>query len=307
MADWLDKRISTNPNPEIKPPHAPSKTNRTYKQQQDVVFGEDDGAVLVMDVFTPTGPKNGLGIVDVASGAWHSDRGKIRDHTLARVYDIFCGHGYTVFAIRPGSISKFSIPEMVKHLRIGTRYIRAHAAEYGINPDNLGITGGSAGGHLAALTVVSTASDAQGQLDQPFKAVGIFFPPTDFLHYRGNAADFGKDERTAQRMRELFGDSGQGESPKTDPAKLTEMGRKISPALLVDRQQPPFLVIHGDADPVVPLHQSEILIEALKKAGGQADLIVKHGGGHAWLTINEEVKTMADWFDKELKGPSAHQ
>jgi acetyl esterase/lipase len=307
MADWLDKRVSANPIPEIKAPHAPSKTKRTYEQQQDVVFGEDDGAVLVMDVFTPTGPKNGLGIVDVASGAWHSDRGKIRDHTLARVYDIFCGHGYTVFAIRPGSISKFSIPEMVKHLRIGTRYIRAHAGEYGINPDNLGITGGSAGGHLAALTVVSTASDAQGQLDQPFKAVGIFFPPTDFLHYRGNAADFGKDERTAQRMRELFGDSGQGESPKTDPAKLTEMGRKISPALLVDRQQPPFLVIHGDADPVVPLHQSEILIEALKKAGGQADLIVKHGGGHAWLTINEEVKTMADWFDKELKGPSAHQ
>jgi dipeptidyl aminopeptidase/acylaminoacyl peptidase len=54
----------------------------------------------------------------------------------------------------------------------------------------------------------------------------------------------------------------------------------------------------------VPLQQSEILIAALKKAGGQADLIVKHGGGHAWLTINEEVKTMADWFDKELKSRS---
>jgi dipeptidyl aminopeptidase/acylaminoacyl peptidase len=104
-------------------------------------------------------------------------------------------------------------------------------------------------------------------------------------------------------MRELFGDNGDGSSQKIDPAKLTEMARKISPALLVERKQPPFLIIHGDADPVVPLHQSEIMIEALKKAGGQADLIVKPGGGHPWLTINEEVKVMADWFDKELKPP----
>lgn len=303
MADWLDKRLTSPSASEAKPPQALPKSKRTYEQHQDVVFGEDDGSVLVMDVFTPTGPKNGLGIVDVASGSWHSDRGKIRDHTLARVYDIFCGRGYTVFAMRPGSISKFSIPEMVRHLRTGTRWVRAHAAEYGIDPNNLGITGGSAGAHLAALTVVSTAPDATGKVDQPFKAVGIFFPPTDFLHYRGNAADFGKDERSARRMRELFGDNGDGSSQKIDPAKLTEMARKISPALLVERKQPPFLIIHGDADPVVPLHQSEIMIEALKKAGGQADLIVKPGGGHPWLTINEEVKVMADWFDKELKPP----
>jgi acetyl esterase/lipase len=306
MADWLDKRLTTTSVADVKPPHGPPKSKRTYEQQQDVVFGEDDGSVLVMDVFTPTGAKNGLGIVDVASGAWHSDRGKIRDHTLARVYDIFCSHGYTVFAMRPGSISKFSIPEMVRHLRTGTRWVRAHAAEYGIDPDNLGITGGSAGGHLAALTVVSTAPDSAGKLHQPFKAVGIFFPPTDFLHYQGTAANFGKDERSARRIRELLGDLGDGSRQKVDPEKLTEMARKISPALLVERKQPPFLIIHGDADPVVPLHQSEVLIEALKKAGGQADLIVKPGGGHPWLTINEEVKVMADWFDKELKPAHAH-
>src|SRR5579864_169219 len=187
---------------------------------------------------------------------------------------------------------------MVRHLRTGTRWIRSHAAEYGIDPDNLGITGGSAGGHLAALTVVSTAPDAHGKLDQPFKAVGVFFPPTDFLHYRGNAADFGKDEKAARRIRDLFADNGDGSSLKLDAAKLTEMARKISPALLVERKQPPFLIVHGDADLIVPLHQSEMLIEALKKAGGQADLIVKPGGGHPWLTINEEVKVMAEWFDK---------
>ena len=62
----------------------------------------------------------------------------------------------------------------------------------------------------------------------------------------------------------------------------------------------PFLIIHGDADPLVPLQQSRKMIEVLKAAGGSAELIVKKGGGHPWMTINEEVKVMADWFDQHL-------
>jgi len=69
-----------------------------YQQTEDVVYGDTDGIGLLMDVFVPTGQKNGLGIVDIASGAWHSDRGKIRDHKMAKFYDLFCGDGYTVFA-----------------------------------------------------------------------------------------------------------------------------------------------------------------------------------------------------------------
>ena len=49
--------------------------------------------------FTPTGPKNGIGIIDIASGAWHSDRNKIRDHMAARVYDIFCKKGYNLIQL----------------------------------------------------------------------------------------------------------------------------------------------------------------------------------------------------------------
>ena len=60
------------------------------------------GVGLLMDVFTPTGEANGLGIVDVISGAWHSDRGKIRDHMRAQTFQILCAKGYTVFAVRPG-------------------------------------------------------------------------------------------------------------------------------------------------------------------------------------------------------------
>src|SRR5690606_27000405 len=110
-----------------------------------------DGIGLVMDVFRPAGESNGLGIVDVASGAWHSDRGKIDDHKKAQMYDIFCGRGYTVFAIRPGSRSIYPAKAMVDHLNRGIRYVKAHADEYGVDASKLGLTGASAGGHLALM------------------------------------------------------------------------------------------------------------------------------------------------------------
>ena len=65
-----------------------------YLQRKDVVFGEVHGTGLLMDIFTPKGKSNGLAIVDVVSGAWYSDRNKIRDHTIAQLYDIYCSRGY---------------------------------------------------------------------------------------------------------------------------------------------------------------------------------------------------------------------
>jgi acetyl esterase/lipase len=121
-----------------------------YEQVEDLVYGETNGIGLLMDVFTPTVPKNGLAIVDIASGAWHSDRGKIRDHKMARFYDVFCGKGYTVFAIRPGSRSKFTAEEMVNNVKTAIRWVKAHAGEYAIDPNRVGLAGASAGGHLAS-------------------------------------------------------------------------------------------------------------------------------------------------------------
>ena len=122
-----------------------------YTQRENVVYGEVHGVGLLMDVFTPSGKSNGLGIVDVISGAWYSDRGKIRDHVRAQTFDILCRKGYTVFAIRPGSITKFSAPEMLANLNVGIRWVKDHSEDYGIDADRLGLMGASAGGHLAAL------------------------------------------------------------------------------------------------------------------------------------------------------------
>ena len=130
----------------------------TYVQHENVVYGEADGVGLVMDVFTPKGKGNGLGIVDVISGAWHSDRGKIRDHIRAQMFQILCGKGYTVFAIRPGSVTKFGVLEMLAHLNEGIRWVKGHADSYEIDPNRLGLMGTSAGGHLACLAAVTATA-----------------------------------------------------------------------------------------------------------------------------------------------------
>jgi acetyl esterase/lipase len=269
-----------------------ARAESAYVQNKNVVYDEVDGIGLLMDVFVPTGTSNGLGMVDVASGAFHSDRGKIDDHKRAQVYDIFCGKGYTVFAVRPGSVTKFSLLEMAKNLKTGIRWVKEHAGEYKIDPNRLGITGGSAGGHLASLVAV-TADDATA-----LKAVGVFFPPTDFLEYRGQKIDVNAaGNPVLEHLKQLVSTRA---SASISGAELADKLIEISPARQVTAKAPPFLIIHGDADPLVPLDQSEKLMAALKAAGVPAELIVKKGGGHPWLTIHEEVQIMADWFDKQL-------
>ncbi len=281
--------------PAIPAAIAAEPASSSYEQKIDVVFGEVHGTGLLMDVFTPKTEANGLGIVDVVSGAYKSDRGKIRDHALAQVYTIFCSRGYTVFAIRPGSSPRYTVSEMAAHVKTGIRYVKQHAADYKIDPERLGLTGASAGGHIAALVAVTPEegrSDNTGPLRQStaVKAAALFFPPTDLLDWDGKPADF-------KFLGELlFVGDGKEHTEEEIKARATS----ISPARLVKQTTMPFLLIHGDADPIVPLQQSKKMVEAIKAAGGTAELIVKKGGGHPWFTIPEEVKVMGDWFDKQL-------
>ena len=271
-----------------------------FTRQENVVYGEDFGVGLVMDIFTPTGGKNGLAIVDVVSGAWKSDRGKMRDHERAQMFNIFCSRGYTVFAVRPGSITKFTIPEMVKHIEQGIVWVKQHADDYGIDAARLGITGASAGGHLASLVAVKNeSSDVQpGNERASVKAVGVFFPPTDLTDYRVPETEVSVDDVSPIAKRVLFASAGVEDLTKE---QIHQRLVEISPALLVTKNAPPFLLIHGDADTVVPLDQSQKLQNALQEHEVPVDLIVKAGGGHPWLTLHEEVAVLADWFDQQLK------
>lgn len=279
----------------VKPVTAAEAPVLPYHQQKNVVYAEVHGVGLLLDIFTPRSQPNGLAIVDVASGAYHSDRGKIRDHKRARMFDIFCGRGYTVFAIRPGSIAKFNGPEMLENVNRGILWVKDHAKEYQIDPDRLALLGASAGGHLACMAAVS-ADDPQSKTR--VKAIGVFFPPTDLMNYGGLKIDIRGNDALANSIRRLITPKG---SETINEEKLDELRTAFSPARLVKPGLPPFLLIHGTADLMVPLQQSRTMVAALEKANVPVTLIIKEGGGHPWPTIHEEVEKMADWIDGQLK------
>lgn len=276
-----------------------------YVQKQDVVFGESHGTGLLMDVFEPTTKSNGLAIIDVASGSWYSDRGKIRDHTLAQVYSILCERGYVVFAVRPGSKTRYTALEMDQHLKLAIRHVKANADAYKIDGNKLGLTGASAGGHLATLAALTPepseprANNKNARFDSTVAAVAVFFPPTDFVDWREGKM---LDSKVLSPLLAVGTTStNQGTLAGKSQAELQEMARAISPVHRVGKPALPFLLIHGDADQVVPLSHSQKLVKAIQDADGSAELIVKQGGGHPWLTLPVEVALMADWFDKKLK------
>lgn len=273
----------------------------SFEQTQDVIYAEVHGTGLLMDIFQPKENPNGLAIVDVASGAWYSDRGKIRDHMLAQMFQIYCARGYVVFAPRPGSKTRYTAMDMDQNVKTAIRYVKQNAPRYKIDPGRIGLTGASAGGHLATLAALTPANgdpEAKSPLerhDTTVCAAAVFFPPTDFLEWKEGQII---DPKILGPLLFVGGTAGRSEE------EIRAAARAASPLYHVEKTTVPFLLIHGDADELVPLSQSQKLVEAINKAGGSAELIVKEGGAHPWPTIFMEVAVMADWFDKQLKsGP----
>jgi len=127
------------------------------------------------------------------------------------------------------------------------------------------------------------------------RAVGLFFPPTDLVDFNGRVFDYPAIEGL-RFDRLLFPDGVDGQTPDA----IETACAALSPARRVNGAAPPFLVIHGDADPVVPVAQSERLVSALQAAGNTAELIVRAGGGHPWPDVEPELNRLAEWFDKHL-------
>ncbi|HMF17520.1 MAG TPA: prolyl oligopeptidase family serine peptidase, partial [Gemmataceae bacterium] len=89
--------------------------------------------------------------------------------------------------------------------------------------------------------------------------------------------------------------------PITDEKKVLAIGKDISPIYHVTADDPPTLIIHGDADELVPIQQAESIIAKFKDVGVPAELVVRKGAGHGWMTLLKDINIFADWFDKHLK------
>ncbi len=284
-----------------------------YTRTEDVIYGRKFGMALTLDVLKPKENPNGLGIIYCVSGGWFSNH----DHIAGAIGGSapYLKRGYTVFAVCHGSNPRFTIPEIVKDMHRAVRFVRFHAKDYGIDPDKIGITGGSAGGHLSCMMGTTgdngdpNAKDPVDRVPSKVQCVACLFPPTDFLNY-------GKPDESAVGVGILAGFAAPFEFQDydqklkkfvviTDPEKIKEIARSISPAQRVDNNAAPTLIAHGDADKLVPIQQAEIFIEKLKAAKVDCKLVTHAGGGHGWKDMQVEVELFADWFDAHLKAAAA--
>lgn len=277
-----------------------------YTRTEDVIYGRKFGVALTMDVFKPDEP-NGKGLIFVVSGGWFSAHEAISPAMM----EPFLKRGYTLFAVVHGSQPKFTIPEILGDMNRAVRYIRHHAKEYGVDPEQLGIMGASAGGHLSLMQGMAGAAGDPNAPDEVERessrvaAVACFFPPTDFLNY-GKPGEVSLGRGVLKGFRPPFDFEEVDPETKrfveiTDEVKILEIGKEISPVTHASADDPPTLIIHGDADELVPIQQAELVLAALEKEGVQTKLVSKPGAAHVWPDWMKDLETLADWFDEHLK------
>jgi acetyl esterase/lipase len=282
---------------------APSAVTRT----EDVIYGRRDGTALTLDVFTPKEKANGAAIIQVISGGWFSSHGAISGNG----YPVFADRGYTVFAVVHRSNPRFTIQDAVADLNRAVRFIRTNATRYKIDPERLGITGGSAGGHLSLMIGTagsegaSPAPDPVERASSRVQAVACFFPPTDFLNWGSKDLEVTKFPALATLQAPfVFYQVDQGlYKTVTDHEKWRLIAREVSPLYHVSSKTPPTLIVHGDKDRIVPLQQAQAIMAKFKENKVTAQLIVKEGKDHGWGGMEKDLVTMADWFDKYLAAP----
>jgi acetyl esterase/lipase len=293
-----------------------------FIREFDLIYHKQDGFTLTMERVAPRKPGNAAAVVLMMSGGWVSNHDFTLPHDANELPNIFKSQaaellerGYTLFYVVHGTQPKFTIREIHDQISAAVRHIRQHAPEYRIDPNRVGIMGGSAGGHLALMQGTRgehAAENPTGVAEQSSKvqAVVAYFPPTDFLNYGSTGGDFDSQVRQVvpdgtnpflQALDYLEYDAKNRRLTKvTDPDRIVAHYRYISPRYHVTEDDAPSLLLHGDIDRLVPLQQSELIRDGFKQAGVPHRLYVHKGGDHGWLPTAAEIEMVADWLDQYL-------
>lgn len=260
----------------------------------DVVYGHKDGLALTFDVLKPKTGANGACVIFMVSGGWISSYAPPQQ-SAARFKELL-DKGFTVIMLRHGSSPKYFIPEIVADVRRAVRYIRHNAKQWGVDPNRLGVFGGSAGGHLSL--VIGTASDTGDpnaredfmKESDRVASVVAYFPPVDL--------------RPLARGVKPPPSLDSAGRPERFPALNfdKEKAPDYSPIVHVSSDDPPTLLIHGDKDQLVPVSNSKIIYEAFQKNNVKTELIIIEGAGHGFRG-DDSVRAnaaMVAWFEKTL-------
>jgi len=281
--------------------------------QEEVIYARKHGMALTMVILKPE-KSNGKGIVNVMSGSWYS-RYSFIEKGITRSKP-FLESGYTVFLTLHRSNPRFDIAEGATDIKHAVQHIRYHAKKFDIDPDNIGITGSSSGGHLSLL--VSTSNDLKSseskdpvrRVSSKVQAVAVFYPPTDFLNWgRPNGylnylqypAGLAKSHILGALKFQTYDTASTIYTPIKDSITLRKMSISVSPAQLVTLDDAPTYIIHGDSDRKVPLQQSQLLQKKFDNIGVPITLKIKSGADHGWKNMNTDRLEFVKWFDTYLK------
>ncbi|MEZ5388065.1 MAG: alpha/beta hydrolase fold domain-containing protein [Prosthecobacter sp.] len=206
--------------------------------------------------------------------------------------------GYAVASINYRLSGHAVFPAQIEDCKAAIRWLRAHAKDYNLDTKRFGVWGSSAGGHLVAL--IGTSGDVKefdvgANLDQSSRvqAVCDYYGPTDFTvfvttpGYESHAAD-------ASPEAKLIGGAVMDNKDKA---------ARVNPITYVSKDDPPFLIVHGDKDPTVPINQSQLLFESLKSKGVSTHFHTIHGAGHGGpgFAGQDIAEMVASFFDQRLK------
>jgi acetyl esterase/lipase len=247
-----------------------------------------------LDLYLPE-QKEGNGplpiIVWVHGGAWLA--GSKENCPAVR----FLRLGYAAASINYRLSQHAIFPAQIEDCKTAIRFLRANAEKYNIDPNRIGVWGASAGGHLVAL--LGTTGDVKEfdkgpnlHVSSRVQAACDFFGPTDFTKMSDFESSMDHDAPDSPEAQLLGGPVQENK----------EACKRANPITYVSKDDPPFLICHGDKDPLVPHNQSVLLNSTLKKTGVKVIFHTVKGGGHGFR--DREVDRMVQqFFEKHLKEP----
>lgn len=241
--------------------------------EKNVIYGMYSGTALLLDVHYPA-KANGFGIVFIPGSGWNAPLGyaatPLKESPQVAMYvPSLLQAGYTVFAITHRATPTFRYPAQIEDLQRAVRYIRHNASRFGIDATRIGGAGGSSGAHLISLLATmdgtgdSTDTDPVNRESAKLQCAVARAAPIDMFQMGPGLG--------APLVALVLGARVDDTTPNGSPEYKTAWA--ASPVNYVTADDPPMLLIHGDADRTVPFHQSEIMEAALKKVSVPVKLI----------------------------------
>jgi acetyl esterase/lipase len=277
-----------------------------YTLKNDITFATVGDEKLQLDVAIPKGDGPHPCIVCLHGGGWKvgsrkhlSQPTRMIDLGLPNksLLDVFASHGYVTVSVsyRLAPANKF--PAQIRDVKTAVRFLRANAKQFDLDPDRIAALGFSAGGHLAALLgTTDNVTEFEGELypgqSSRVQCVIDFFGPSDLTLY-GETPGIEKSF-----IAPFLGGTSK---------EKVELYKRASPLEHVSKDDPPFLIVHGTADILVPIIHSERLHERLTAAGVKSELVPVRGEGHGWggdeslRSIDVSLKFLAEHLAKKGK------